>query len=274
MKQMNWDMNLNLLHRESFNWINSLRELGVPVTALLDYAKVVEGAYERLRQENTGLNIKALYRMVTGGVFAGVQPVFRIKGLDEVHLSPEMSRKEIAEAVGHGVSVLVSEAPQMFDRAERALVTHEAVVSEAKSAMAQLQDLLAQQQQVLQKHYPVSGVESLSTEILGTRVMQEELLDGALPKIYDGLDELVAAIRGSGLWLSALDGLIHTPMSLSQTRELAHEIRDMLGALDDTEYAGLKRLYSSRWVTLDGRLLSRLETKFSWMPKMQQRVLA
>jgi hypothetical protein len=254
-----------LMHRESFEWVESLRALGVPVPVSLSYARVVEGLCERLLAEYPNLKLRFLFKAVTAGLFAGGQPLFS-RGLDQIHLLPAMSQKEVSGVVGRGVALLLSDAPRLFDQVSSALVAHEAADAAVNRAVDQLQLLLIQQQQVLQKHYPATGEGSLSTELLGTRIYQEDLSDDFLAKLYGGLNELLTAITVSGHWLPVWDRLMYIPMTFIQTRTLFQEVGELLGVLDDEANGELKRLYYLRWAGLDGRVLAHLEPRFSWVP--------
>lgn len=254
-----------LVYRESFEWVASLRALGVPVPVSLSYARIVEGLYERLLAEYPNLRLRFLCRAVTAGFFAGGQPLFS-QGLDQIHLLPSMPQKEVSEIVGKGVALLLSDAPRLLEQVSCALVAHESVDAAVNRVVEQLQLLLIQQQQVLQKHYPVTGDGSLSTELLGTRIYQEDLSDDFLAKLYGGFNELLTAITVSGHWLPVWDRLMYIPMTLKQTRTLFQEVGDLLGVLDDEANGELKRLFYLRWAGLDGRVFAHLEPRFSWVP--------
>ena len=264
---------IRLAHKESFEWVEKLKGAGVRVSLAWGMARVVEDVFGRLEARKAGVKLRHLYRWVTNGIFTGVFPLFAAGTFDAVVSAFGGEGEEAgdggAEAgdmVVTAVAGLMSDAPKICGRVDSMLLAQEALCVEMKDALAMAQLLLVQQMQVLRRYYPFSGEEGISTELLGTRIVREGLGCGLLPKIYQGLDELVTALRFTSNWLAAWDVYLRPGLNLKQARHLFGLVEGILGVLSDETYKDLKRLYRLRWKELDGRMLAALETDFLWQP--------
>jgi hypothetical protein len=258
---------VDLRHQDSLGWVESLEAMGVPFVTAFGLAKAVELLYGRHVSACPQLKLKILQKRVICGLFAGFLPLMSMEALS-CRIPLEKDPKVLGDLVVKGVSLLFSDVPELSERMNSALVAAESLSDEVKMMLSSLELFLSQQHQALRRYYPTSGRDSVSTEVLGTRVIQEDLGPSLLPKIYRGLDELAFAAKSSNNWLPDWDSLLMYPLNLKQAQAFFERLRTLLGVLDDDLHKSLKDLFRLRWNDLDSRMLQTLESKFLWHPFM------
>ena len=119
----------------------------------------------------------------------------------------------------------------MFSRLVAVLQTGERASEELNLAASAVELCVTQQHQVLRGVYPHSAEDSISSQLLGQRVLAAGLADYMLPKVYEGLDELVLGAKSGGNWLAQWDPLLVPGMSLAATRRLMEALGAFLPPL-------------------------------------------
>ncbi len=255
------------LEKEVASWTSSLVELGAVPSAAHVFAKGVENLYLRLSVPYPALKPRQVFQSVFSGLLSSGLPFFSPERInDRVQADGLVEAAQLTPLIAKEFATVFSSAGRLHEQLQSALLAREQMSTELNEAVSALQLFLTQQHQVLRKNYPFTADDAISTELLGTRFVQENLGDDILPRIYAGLDEIVRALRTSGNWMTAWDGMLAGQMTLVQTRVLFTSISKLMTVLDDEAQGPIKRLFRLRWTELDGRMLAALESKWAWRP--------
>lgn len=249
-------------------WRNLLlKQFGLPKHVVDVFCIQVLKVFSKVEIDHPDWTLDGLFSAIFGGFFLSMIGLFsfdqftkRLESLGGV------CDGDILSAVSLESSDLIVSSRKVFEEAEESFLKTRDMNRRLDDLMNTLSLFVVQEQQVFRKHYGVEGVDMSAVEILGNRVLREDLSEDVLGRLYVSLNEFVKTLKNAGVWLSKWDNFLslESGLDLAVTRQLFGLIKSVLEV--DPDAAPFLKLYNMRWEALDGRVLNTLVDKFCWKP--------